>query len=138
MEESAVTKQDTVTRIWLVTVSLLLLVLIVLATGQFLVSRLREATQPRADWSGGQIHVRAAKDGPWLITHLVVYDGNGRLKAVAQLPTPVTIIDSRGHRFSREEIDSLEWINTQDEREEPPATGDKIGVMFLIPSEGKP
>ncbi|WP_146397761.1 hypothetical protein [Pseudobythopirellula maris] len=71
------------------------------------------------------------------MTHLVAYQSDGYWRAVAQLPRPVTIIDSRGHHFGRAQIDSLEWIDIAGEVKAPPATGEPVGVMYLAPIEGK-
>jgi len=90
-----------------------------------------------ARWSGEQIHVYSAKDGPWYVTHLVAYQSNGYWRAVAQLPTPVTIIDSRGHYFTPEQIGKLQWIDLCGETQAPPVVGENIGVMYSEPAEGK-
>lgn len=117
--------------------SLLTLAFLAVAGAWLLRWQAREIFRLSARWSGEQIHVYSSKDGPWYVTHLVVYQSNGYWRAVAQLPTPVTIIDSRGHYFTAEQISKLQWIDLRGETQAPPVVGENIGVMYSEPAEGK-
>lgn len=132
-DDKTAKQRDRGARVWL---ALLTLVLTMLVGVWFSRTQIKKIYRLSAVWSGEQIHVSSLKDGPWLVTHLVVYQ-NGYWRAVAQLPAPVTIIDSRGHYFSREEIDKLKWIDFDGEKQAPPTVGEEIGVMYVVPNEGK-
>jgi len=133
-DEKKLKRDDIAVRVCLV---LIILVLLGMAGLWFLRMKTEKMFRLSACWSGDQIHVSSAKDGPWLVTHLVAYQAYGGWRAVAQLTNPVTIIDSRGHYFSREEIDKLEWVDFSGGTQTPPAVGEEIGVMYIVPTVGK-
>lgn len=120
-------------RLWLV-----LLILLVLGfTGLFCVKKvLKNVYSLHVAWHGDALHVYSGKDGPFVITHLVKL-GNSEY-AAAQLPHPVTIIDSRGHYFSKVDIESLEWIGTSGKQQSPPAVGTDVKAFYFIPLETEP
>jgi hypothetical protein len=96
------------------------------------------AVRPTARWADNNIHVYSPKDGPWFITHLQSYQAGGMMRATAQLSTPVTILDSSGHYFTPEEIKAMIWTDYKGEVQTPPSSGDPIGVMYIVPSAGRP
>jgi hypothetical protein len=136
MANEVKTKQrDLLARVF---IGLIILVMLVTAGILLLRTTFENMYQLSADWSGEQIHVYSMSDGPWLVTHLVAYQTNGYYwRAIAQLPSPVTITDSAGHYFSRQEIDKLQWVDTKGEKEAPPAVGENVGVMYIIPAESR-
>lgn len=125
---------DIVSRFLLILITLALLV----TAGIWILDRYStEMFRLSAKWVDDQIHVSSPRDGPWYVTHLVVYESEGHWQAIAQLPKPITIIDSRGHHFTREQINALEWTNLEGARQDPPTMNTAIGVMYLVPQEGK-
>ena len=86
-------------------------------------------------WRGDALHVYSAKDGHFVITHLVKLSSPQGEYAAAQLPRPVTIIESRGHYFSKADIEGLEWIGISGEEQPPPAVGADVKVFYFIPKE---
>jgi hypothetical protein len=86
-------------------------------------------------WDGDSLHVYSAYDGPWVITHLArVRDGTNEY-AVAQLPSPATIIGSRGERFSAGFIHSLTWITPSGSNSAPPVVGSKMRALYYVPKQ---
>ena len=96
----------------------------------------REMFRLEAKWRSDTLHVSSAKDGPWVVTHLVLKDG-GKY-AVAALPSPVAIIDSRGERFTTNFLQSLTWIEDSGQTSSPPKVGDRVMVFYYVPEQSKP
>jgi hypothetical protein len=121
-------------RIWL---AILTIAFVSVAGLWVLDKQVEEAFQLQAGWSGDLLHVYSIKDGPWLVTHLIVYGDSGYWQAIAQLPQPVTIVDSAGHYFSKNDLDVLEWKDLHGKRQSPPSVGESVGLMYVVPSEGR-
>ncbi len=88
-----------------------------------------------ATWRGDNLHIHSAKDGPFIVTHLFKPWINDQESCVAQLPQPMTIIDSRGHYFSGQEISSLIWIGASGRTNTPPSVGTPLRVFYLVPCQ---
>ena len=126
-------------RFWLLVLWLLLLALGCLFCVKSVIKNIRKDVYSlRATWHGNTLHVHSVKDGPFVVTHLVKLRSPHGEYAAAQLPSPITIIDSRGHYFSKAEIDSLEWIGISGEEQVPPAVGAKVETFYFIPLETAP
>ena len=121
-------------RAWIAWV--VLIVVIMVAGIWFIVTLTSMKLTPKASWDGERVSI-VSGDGPWMLIHLVVYRADGYRRAVAQLPEPVTIIESGALYFSREEINSLPWLGIDGKGQEPPGVGEAIGVMYVVPKEGK-
>lgn len=130
-EEKKPKQRDIFARVCIV---LIFLVLLGIAGLWFLNKTFEDVHRLHARWDDNQIHVLSMRDGPWMVTHLVTYQ-NGYWDKVAQLPKPITILDSYGYYFSQEEIAKLDWVDSKGEKQTPPAVGSKIGVMYFMPSE---
>jgi hypothetical protein len=118
-------------RLWL----LVLLLLLLAAVARFYYnSVIKDVYSLHATWGGNTLHVHSAKDGPFVVTHLVKLEEY----AVAQLPRPITIIDSRGHYFSKSDIDKLDWIGSQGDKQAPPAVGTDVKAFYFVPLETAP
>ncbi|MDD5141598.1 MAG: hypothetical protein PHY43_15215 [Verrucomicrobiales bacterium] len=91
--------------------------------------------QLKAAWDAESLHIYSAKDGPWVITHLVKMRAGTNEYAVAQLPSPVTVIDSRGEHFSIGFINSLTWITPSGSTSAPPVIGYPMRAYYLVPEQ---
>jgi hypothetical protein len=87
----------------------------------------------RVSWRSDKLHVSSSKDGPWIVTHLVMRDTNQY--AVAALPTPVAIIDSRGEYFTTNFLQSLTWIANSGETSAPPRYGQRMKAFYFVPKQ---
>lgn len=123
---------------------LLMLWLLVLAIGALFCLNIalknihKDIYSLRAAWHGDTLHLVSAKDGPFMVTHLVKLRSSESEYAIAQLPQPVTIIDSRGHYFSKADIDGLTWIGFSGKEQPPPAVGAEVRALYFIPLETAP
>src|SRR5262245_47074595 len=88
-------------------------------------------------WRSDVLHVHSAKDGPWIVTHLVKMRDGTNQYAVAALPSPVAIIDSRGECFTTNFLHSLTWITHSGDTSSPPHTGDRMSVFYFVPEQSK-
>jgi hypothetical protein len=114
---------------------LLVVALLICLGFVFLQHAVHEVHRLRVMWDGDNVHVFSASDGPFVMTHLArMRDGTNEY-AVAQLPSPVTIIDSRGERFSAGFIDSLTWITPSGSTSAPPAVGSPMKAFYYIPEQ---
>ena len=57
--------------------------------------------------------------------------------AVAQLPSPSTIIDSRGEYFTTNFLQSLRWITHSGDTSAPPAFGHPMKAFYFVPEESR-
>jgi hypothetical protein len=90
----------------------------------------------QASWDGDSLHIYSAKDGPWIVTHLVQLRPNSRFyDSIAQLPVPVTIIDSRGEHFPLGSMQSLPWIDHSGARVAPPKAGQPMSAFYFAPEQ---
>ncbi|MFO1488422.1 MAG: hypothetical protein U1F65_08085 [Verrucomicrobiota bacterium] len=89
----------------------------------------------KATWRGESLKIYSAKDGPWVVTHLVKMRDGTNEYAVAQLPSPVTIIDSRGEYFSTGVIQSLTWITRSGSTSAPPVVGHPMKAFYFVPEQ---
>ncbi|HEX7469350.1 MAG TPA: hypothetical protein VF437_01245 [Verrucomicrobiae bacterium] len=94
-----------------------------------------EVYRLRAAWGAESLHIYSAKDGPWVITHLVKMRAGTNEYAVAQLPSPVTIIDSREERFSTGFIHSLTWVTPSGSTSAPPLVGHPMSAFYFVPEQ---
>jgi hypothetical protein len=99
--------------------------------------QMTEMFRPKADWRASTLHVYSAKDGPWVITHLIKLRDGTNEYAVAQLPTPATIIDSRGEHFTTNFLQSLSWITHSGTTSSPPVIGHPMKVFYFVPEESR-
>jgi hypothetical protein len=97
--------------------------------------QIREMFRLRAAWDTSSLHVYSAKDGPWVITHLVKLGSETNQYAVAQLPSPATIIDSRGEHFTTNFMQSLTWITLSGSTSAPPTFGDPMRAFYYVPEQ---
>ena len=90
----------------------------------------------RASWTNAVLHIYSAKDGPWIVTHLVQMRPNSRFyDSVAQLPTPITIIDSRGEHFSLAAMQSLSWVDSSGAHVAAPKQGQPMSAFYFVPEQ---
>ena len=89
----------------------------------------------RLSWMGEDLKVYSPKDGPFVVTHLFQPWSGTQECSVATLPVPVTIIDSRGHYFSREELHALTWIGASGRTNSPPPVGRHVKAFYWVPKE---
>jgi hypothetical protein len=99
--------------------------------------QMTEMFRPKAAWGTSTLHVYSAKDGPWIITHLIKLRDGTNEYAVAQLPAPVTIIDSRGEHFTTNFLQSLTWITHSGDTSAPPAVGHPMKAFYFVPEESQ-
>lgn len=88
-----------------------------------------------ASWQNDALHVYSAKDGPFVVTHLYQPRSDSRGSSVAQLPEPVTIIDSSGHYFTLTEIRALKWVGASGGKASPPSPGTEVKAFYWVPKE---
>ncbi len=134
-QEKHITRLVWWNRLWLI---LLLLIFLGFAARFYVKSVLKDIYSLNVEWSGDTLHVFSVKDGPFVVTHLVKLRSRDGEYAAALLPDPVTIIDSRGHHFSKADIDRLEWIGTSGEKQAAPTVGAKVKAFYFIPLETAP
>jgi len=96
-----------------------------------------EMFRPKADWGTSTLHIYSAKHGPWVITHLIKLRDGTNEHAVAQLPTPATIIDSRGEHFTTNFLQSLSWITHSGATSSPPVIGHPMKAFYFVPEESR-
>src|SRR5437762_3510214 len=94
----------------------ILIALLIVALGvwwgiRFLQQSLQHGQRLRTFWTPNGLHIVSTTDGPWVVTHLVKMRTEREEFAVAQLPTPVTNIDSRGEYFTTNLMQSLTWVS---------------------------
>ena len=82
-----------------------------------------QAGRLNAAWRGDTLHLYSGRDGPFVVTHLFKPWNDGIESSVAELPDPITIIDSRGERISADEIGALTWIGASGKTNTPPPAG---------------
>jgi hypothetical protein len=95
----------------------------------------------RVVWHNGGLALTTWSDGPFVVTHLIL-DGREAAdesqKAVAQLSTPVVIIDSKGANISPEEVKKLIWNDTTGRSISPPREGAPIRALYYRPLRTPP
>ena len=90
----------------------------------------------RVSWTNNNLHICSAKDGPWIVTHLVQMRPNSRFyDSVAQLPTPLTIIDSRGEYFPLQAMQSLSWVDHSGAQVAAPKPGQPMSAFYFVPEQ---
>ena len=115
---------------------ILLSVAFVAALGVVIVrQKFTETFRPRTAWGTGSLHICSPKDGPWVVTHLVKLPDGTNEYAIAQLPSPATIIDSRGEHFTTNFLQSLTWITHSGSTSAPPAIGHPMKAFYFVPEE---
>ena len=57
--------------------------------------------------------------------------------AVAALPAPVAIIDSRGEHLTTNFLQSLTWIKHSGETSTPPRFGQRMKAFYFVPQQSK-
>lgn len=112
---------------------------IVAGAGARFLHTVHESTSAlRLSWTDHGLKVYSAKDGPFVLTHLFQPWSGSRESSVAQLPEPVTIIDSRGHYFTHAEIQALAWIGASGCTNSPPSAGTDLKAFYLVPRATDP
>lgn len=101
----------------------------------FVRHQLTQMSRPNAAWGTSTLHIYSAKDGPWVVTHLVKLRQGTNEYAVAQLPVPATIIDSRGEYFTADFLQSLTWITRSGATSAPPEIGHPMKAFYFVPEE---
>lgn len=99
--------------------------------------QMTEMFRPKAAWGTSTLDVYSAKDGPWVITHLIKLRDGTNEYAVAQLPSPATIIDSRGEHFTTNFLRSLTWITRSGDTSAPPEVGQPMKAFYFVPQESR-
>jgi hypothetical protein len=102
---------------------------------RFVQQSLQQEQRLRAFWTPTGLRILSTKDGPWVVTHLVKKRSEQEEFAVAQLPTPVTIIDSRGEFFTTNILYSLTWISPHGDKVAPPREGQPMSAYYYVPLE---
>ena len=100
--------------------------------------QLHEFERPHVAWDKDSLYLYSAKDGPLFITHLVKLQAGTNEYAVAQLPVPVTVIDSRGQLFSTGLMHSLTWVTLSGATTAPPVVGHPMKAFYFVPEQTKP
>lgn len=103
----------------------------------FIRHQLADTFRPRIAWRTDSLHINSAKDGPWVVTHLIKLREGTNEYTVAQLPSPATIIDSRGERFTTNFLQSLTWVTHSGATSAPPASGHPMRALYFVPEETK-
>jgi len=120
------------------TLVVLLTVIIAAAAGIAALRHLMtEMFRPKASWRTNTLHVYSAKDGPWVITHLIMLRSGTNGGAIAQLPSPSTITDSRGEHFTTNFLQALTWITHSGKTSAPPEIGHPMRVFYFVPEESR-
>jgi hypothetical protein len=120
-------------------VMITLLTIAILAAAAAVVVRhqMTEMFRLKATWGTSTLHVYSAKDGPWVITHLIKLRDGTNEYAVAQLPSPATIFDSRGEHFTTNFLQSLSWITHSGATSPPPVIGHPMKAFYFVPEESR-
>jgi hypothetical protein len=92
-------------------------------------------TRLEISWRGDSLQIYSAKDGPFVVTHLFRQWSNDHESCVAQLPQPITIIDSKGYYISAQEISALTWIGASGKTNAPPPAGTPLRAFYLVPRQ---
>jgi hypothetical protein len=88
----------------------------------------------RVRWDDGGLNLTSASDGPFVVTHLVrIGTATEAEKAVADLPTPIAIIDSGGAYIKREAYRKLTWRNFLGDPVPSPPEGAPIRALYYRP-----
>lgn len=88
----------------------------------------------RVVWSNGGLSLVTWSDGPFIVTHLRVrYGPSESQKAVAQLPSPVAVIDSHGAAISPGVLSKLTWKNPFGKTLAPPQEGTSVHALYYRP-----
>ena len=93
--------------------------------------------QLHGSWREDSFHVFSITDGPFIVTHLFIPWQDNQPSTVAQLNPPVTIIDSRGHHFTMEQISSMTWIDASGKQLAPPAIGSPLKTFYIVPKQAE-
>lgn len=108
----------------------------------FLSNSLQSQHQLRVRWSNdGDLRLSSFSDGPFVVTHLILGGREGEnegKKAVAELPKPVAIIDSRGASVSPEQLSKLTWRDISGQPVSPPGEGAPIRALYYRPLSTAP
>ena len=117
-----------------------LLAIALLGCVVFIIARqqIQEFERPRVSWGTDYLQIYSAKDGPLFITHLVKLQAGTNEYAVAQLPVPVTVIDSRGQLFSTGLMHSHTWVTPSGATTAPPVVGHPMKAFYFVPEQTKP
>jgi hypothetical protein len=99
--------------------------------------QIAEEFRPKATWGTETLHLWSAKDGPWIITHLVKLREGTNEYAVARLPCPALVIDSRGEIFTTNFLQSLDWITHSGTTSSPPTYGHPMKAFYFVPEATK-
>lgn len=126
-------------RFWL---GLLLASAVLGASLRLLRNSIRSTHQLRVAWSNdGGLSFSSVSDGPFVVTHLILggreAETEGK-KAVAELPRPVAIIDSRGASLSPEQLGKLTWRDISGRPISPPGEGAPIRALYYRPLSTPP
>jgi len=89
-------------------------------------------------WLDGGLKLSSVSDGPFLVTHLVGLPGHDAGKLIAQLPTPLAIIDSGGAKITRDDYRKLVWKNYTGTRVAAPAEGAPLRALYVRPVYSEP
>jgi hypothetical protein len=89
----------------------------------------------KLSWMNDGLKAYSSSDGPFVITHLFHPWSGSRESSVAQLPQPVTVIDSRGHFFTHADIRGLTWVGASGETNSPPSVGTDLKAFYWVPKE---
>lgn len=119
------------------TLALLAIAFLAVAAVQVCRQQGKEMMRPRVTWDENTLRVSSPKDGPWVITHLIKLRDGASEYAVARLPAPATIIDSRGERYTLESIQALPWITRSGATSPPPAIGHPMKAFYFVPEESR-
>jgi hypothetical protein len=119
-------------RFWLALV--LVGMLLWAAPGLFTRSNLLPLSLRVAWQSDGGLALVTWSDGPFIVTHLTVrYGPSEAQKAVAELPSPVAIIDSEGASIPPQVLKTLTWKNPFGKTLTPPGEGTPVHALYYRP-----
>lgn len=89
-------------------------------------------------WQDGGLKLSSVSDGPFLVTHLVRLPGHDAREAIAQIPTPLAIIDSSGAKITRDEYLKLVWKNYTGTPAIAPVEGAPLRALYVRPVYSEP
>jgi hypothetical protein len=108
-------------------------------TCRALIGRIQaDVRQLRVAWTGDGLALYSQSDGPFVVTHLVRWGAHDSEKAVARLPEPIAIIDSRGALVGRDTYEKLIWRNTAGDPVPAPPVGAPVGALYYRPEATDP
>lgn len=115
-------------RLWL---TLILGTAAVIVPYTMLLRAMNKAKEMQTQWVGQDLRISSLRGGK-IITHLTAYPSQGG-SIVAQLPSPIYLIDSEGASFTAADMKKLTWKGGNAIKVPAPSPGTTIYAVYYNP-----